>query len=165
MAYNKPSTYMILPFSQYLFSIELERSNVKSASELALTYFPLGFHWIPEHPLKSLAFYSNILTQTQSIHIRPIYCQTFVPKKIIYNSVYLNKVISEKRNGVTTFLLCKPFMVSKSLSVIMIMLMLSLNSSCIKLLIWTILGSSVLIKNILEESFLFGFPNGGLVSV
>ena len=56
-AYNKPSAYMILPFFQYLLSIELERSAVKSASELALAYFPPGFHWIHEHPLKNLAFY------------------------------------------------------------------------------------------------------------
>jgi hypothetical protein len=98
-AYNKPSAYMILPFSQYLFSIELEHSNVKSASELALSYLPHGFHWIPEHLLKSFAFYSNILTQTKSINIKPIFCQTSVPKKIIYHSVYLHKVISEKEWG------------------------------------------------------------------
>jgi hypothetical protein len=97
--YNKPSAYMVLPFSQYLFSIELERSKAKSASELALSYFPNGFHWIPEHPLKSLAFYSNILSQTKSISIKPIFCQTSVPKKIIYHSVHFYKIISEKEWG------------------------------------------------------------------
>jgi hypothetical protein len=64
-------------------------------------------------------------------------------------------VISE-RNGVT-ILLINPSKVSKSLSVIMITLMLGPNSSCIKLLIWITLGSSVLIGNILEESFPYGF--------
>jgi hypothetical protein len=97
--YNKPSAYMVLPFSQYLFSIELERSKVKSASELALSYFPNGFHWIPEHPLKSLAFYSNILSQTKSISIKPIFCQTSIPRKIIYHSVHFCKIISEKEWG------------------------------------------------------------------
>jgi hypothetical protein len=72
-AYNKPSAYMILPFSRHLFSIELEHSKVNSASELALSYFPTGFHWIPEHPLKSLAFIlifcpkQNLLLSSQSI--------------------------------------------------------------------------------------------------
>jgi hypothetical protein len=79
--YNKSSAYMTLPFSQHLFSIELERSKVKSASDLALSYFPKGFHWIPEHPLKSLAFYSNILSQTKSVVIKPIYDQFSTPRK------------------------------------------------------------------------------------
>jgi hypothetical protein len=57
-SFRKTSGYVILPFCQYLFSIELERSNVKYASNLALSYFPRGFHWIYEHPLKSLSFYS-----------------------------------------------------------------------------------------------------------
>ena len=38
--YKKPSAYVILPFSQYLFSIEINRSSAKSAGELALSYFP-----------------------------------------------------------------------------------------------------------------------------
>jgi hypothetical protein len=61
-SFKKPSSYVLLPYSQYLFSIEPERSNVKTASALALSYFPRGFHWIPKHPLKTLTFYSNILT-------------------------------------------------------------------------------------------------------
>ena len=99
MTYNKSSTYMTLPYSQHLFSIELERSKTNSASDLALSYFPTGFHWIPKHPLKTLSFYSNILSQTKSIIIKPIFCQTFVPKKIIYHSVHFCKIISEKDWG------------------------------------------------------------------
>jgi hypothetical protein len=71
--FKKPSGYVILPFCQYVFSIELEHSNVKSASNLALSYFPKGFHWIYEHPQKTLSFYSNILSQTKSVQIRPIF--------------------------------------------------------------------------------------------
>ena len=98
--FKKPSGYVLLPFSQQLFSIEPERSNVKSACALALSYFPNGFHWIPEHPLKTLTFYSNILTQTKSVVIRPIYDQIgSTPKKIIYHSVRFLKVISEKDWG------------------------------------------------------------------
>jgi hypothetical protein len=98
-AYNKPSAYMFLPFSQHLFSIDLECSKAKSARDLALSYFPKGFHWIPEHPLKSLAFYSNILSQTKPIVIKPIFYQTSVPRKIIYSSVHFHKVIFEKEWG------------------------------------------------------------------
>ena len=97
--YKKPSTYMVVPFSQHLFTIELNRSSAKSAGELALSYFPPNFHWIPEHPQKNLAFYSNILSQTKSLHFKPIFCQTSVPKKIIYHCVYFDKVISEKDWG------------------------------------------------------------------
>jgi hypothetical protein len=97
---KKLSGYVLLPFSQYLFSIEPECSNVKSASNLALSYFLNGFHWILEHPLKTLSFYSNILTQTKYVEIRPIYDQIgSTPRKIIYHSVRFLKVISEKEWG------------------------------------------------------------------
>jgi hypothetical protein len=99
-SFKKPSGYVLLPFSQYLFSIEPERSNVKTTSALALSYFPRGFHWIPEHCLKTLSFYSNILTQTKSIEIRPIYDQIgSTPKKVIYHIIRFLKVISKKEWG------------------------------------------------------------------
>ena len=43
-AFKKPSGYILLPFSQHLFSIKPEHSNVKFASNLAFSYFPNGFH-------------------------------------------------------------------------------------------------------------------------
>jgi hypothetical protein len=97
-SFHKTSGYVILPFYQYLFSIELERSNVKSASNLALSYFPRGFHWIYEHPLKSLSFYSNILTQTRSVQIGPIFDKDD-PSKVIFHRIKFFKVISEKEWG------------------------------------------------------------------
>jgi hypothetical protein len=97
-SFQKTSGYVILPFCQYLFSIELERSNVKSASNLALSYFPRGFHWIYEHPLKSLSFYSNILIQTRSVQIGPIYDKDD-PSKVIFHRIKFFKVISEKEWG------------------------------------------------------------------
>jgi hypothetical protein len=97
--FKKPSAYMVLPFSQHLFSIEMNRSSAKSAGELATSYFPPCFHWILEHPLKNLAYYSNILLQTKSIHIKPIFCLSTMPKKIIYYSVYINTPIFEKDWG------------------------------------------------------------------
>jgi hypothetical protein len=91
-SFQKTSGYVILPFCQYLFSIELERSNVKSASNLALSY------WIYEHPLKSLSFYSNILIQTRSVQIGPIYDKDD-PSKVIFHRIKFFKVISEKEWG------------------------------------------------------------------
>jgi hypothetical protein len=96
-SFRKTSGYVILPFCQYLFSIELER-YVKSASNLALSYFPRGFHWIYEHPLKSLSFYSNILIQTNSVQIGPIFDKDD-PSKIIFHRIKFFKVISEKEWG------------------------------------------------------------------
>jgi hypothetical protein len=45
-----PPIYIPLLTVQYLFSIEKNHSHNKSPKELALSYFPLDFHWIPDHP-------------------------------------------------------------------------------------------------------------------
>jgi hypothetical protein len=63
--YKKPSAYMPVPYFEHLFSIELNRSSIKSPNELALSYFPPNFHWIPEHTQKNLAFYTNILIHSR----------------------------------------------------------------------------------------------------
>jgi hypothetical protein len=89
---------MIVPYFEHLFTIEMNRSSIRSPSE-ALSYFPPNFHWIPEHPQKNLAFYTNILIQTKSLHFKAIYCQTSIPKKILYHSVYFDRVISKKDWG------------------------------------------------------------------
>jgi hypothetical protein len=56
---------MILPYSQHLFTIEMNHASIKSPIELAHSYFPQNFHWIPEHPKKTLTFYTNILKANQ----------------------------------------------------------------------------------------------------
>jgi hypothetical protein len=96
--HKKPSAYMILPYSQHLFTIEMNRASIKSPNELAQSYFLHNFHWIPEHPKKNLAYYTNILKQTKSLHFKPIYCQT-IPNKIIFHNAYIDKVLSEKDWG------------------------------------------------------------------
>ena len=160
--FKKPSAYLTFPLSQHLFSIELNRSPTLSAGELALSYFPPGFHWIPEDSSKNLAYYSNILLQIKSVHISPIFCKTTVPKKINYHSVYLNTPIPKKNWG------DHPLQAKNSMELIpqffiMIILMLGLSFSCFNLLIWIIRGSSVLIEIIVEEFFLSGLINGGLI--
>jgi hypothetical protein len=59
--YKKPSAYMVLPYFQHLFTIEMNRASIKSPKELAHSYFPRDFHWNLEHPKKNLTYYTNIL--------------------------------------------------------------------------------------------------------
>ena len=61
--YDQPSTYVVVPYFQHLFSIEMNCAFVKFPGQLALIYFPPNFHWILEHPSKNLSFYTNILLQ------------------------------------------------------------------------------------------------------
>jgi hypothetical protein len=96
--HKKSSPYMILPYSQHLFSIEMNRASIKSPIELAHSYFPQNFHWIPEHSKKTLAFYTNILKQTKSIHFKPFYCQSN-PSKLIFHHAYIDNILSEKDWG------------------------------------------------------------------
>ena len=65
--YKKPSTYMVVLYFQHLFTIEMNRSFIKSPNELAFSCFLPNFHWIPEHLQKNLAYYTNILTQNKSV--------------------------------------------------------------------------------------------------
>jgi hypothetical protein len=94
--HKKPSAYMVLPYFQHLFTIEMNRASIKSPNELAQSYFPHNFHWIPEHPKKNLTYYTNILKQTKSLHFKPIYCQSSPTKKIIFHNAYIDRVLSEK---------------------------------------------------------------------
>jgi hypothetical protein len=97
--HKKPSAYMVLPYFQHLFTIEMNRASIKSPNELAQSYFPHNFYWIPEHPKKNLTYYTNILKQTKSLHFKPIYCQTSPTKKIIFHNAYIDRVLSEKDWG------------------------------------------------------------------
>jgi hypothetical protein len=55
--YDKPSTYVVVPYFQHLFSIEMNCAYIKFLGQLALSYLPPNFHWIPENPSKKLSFY------------------------------------------------------------------------------------------------------------
>jgi hypothetical protein len=162
-SFRKTSGYVALPFPQYLFSIELERSNVKSASSLAFSYFPRGFHWIYEHPLKNLSFYSNILILTNSVQIGPIHDTLKDSSKSFFIVSNFLKLFL-KRNGVFTLPMKKNFLDLASNIIIMIILKLGPKFSYIKLPRWIILGSSLLIK-ISLGSFLCGLQTGGLIMV
>jgi hypothetical protein len=94
--YDKPSAYVVVPYYQHLFSIEMNRSHIKFPGQLALSYFPPNFHWIPKHPLKNLAYYTNILIQTKYVNFKPIYFKTSESPRLLFHSVYFYKIISEK---------------------------------------------------------------------
>jgi hypothetical protein len=68
-----PPIYVPLLTVQYLFSIEKNHPQDKSPRELALSYFPPDFYWIPENLQKNLDYYTNILFQTESIRFHPMY--------------------------------------------------------------------------------------------
>jgi hypothetical protein len=84
---DKPSAYVRLPYFQPL----------NQPSQLALAYFPPRFHWVPEHPLKDISYYTNILVETKSVHFKPIPDQKI--GKTFYMSVYFDKVLLLKDWG------------------------------------------------------------------
>jgi hypothetical protein len=90
--------YVRVSYFQHLFFVEMNRASINDPSQLAQSYFPTRFHWIPKHPLKDLTYYNNILMKTQSIHFKPIFDKTN-PTKLLYHSVYFDKIISEKDWG------------------------------------------------------------------
>jgi hypothetical protein len=94
-----PPIYISLPFSQHLFYMEKNHSHIKSPKQLILSYFPPDFRWIPEHPQKNLIYYTNILIQTKSIHIKPIFSKTFDSPKLSGSLVSITNFISEKEWG------------------------------------------------------------------
>jgi hypothetical protein len=94
---EKPSAYIRLPFFQHLFFIEIGMAPIKDPSQLAIAYFPSRFHWVPEHPLKDISYYTTILVETKSVHFKPILDQK--TGKTLYMSVYFDKVLLLKDWG------------------------------------------------------------------
>jgi hypothetical protein len=98
-----PPIYISLPSSQHLFYIEKNHSHIKSPKQLILSYFPPDFHWIPEHPKKNLVYYTNILIQTKSVHIKLIFSKTSGSPKLSGTLASLTNFISEKDWGTHLF--------------------------------------------------------------
>jgi hypothetical protein len=73
--YDKPFAYVVVPYFQHLFSIEINCAHIKFLGQLALSYFSPNFHWFPEYPTKNLSFYTNILIQTKSVNLKPLFLQ------------------------------------------------------------------------------------------
>ena len=85
---SNASHYVKKQSVQNLFSIESTRASITDPFRLATNYFPLKFHWIPEHCQKDVQYYSNILRHEKSITIKAI-SDKDNSAKIIYHSVFL----------------------------------------------------------------------------
>ena len=92
------SQYVKKQYFQNLFSIEANQASIANPLQLAKSYFPPKFHWIPEHGEKNLQYYSDFLRHEKSIVIRTIPDKND-PSKIIYHSVFLTNIILEGKWG------------------------------------------------------------------
>ena len=92
------SQYVKKQYFQNLFSIEPNRAMIKDPFKLDTYYFPLNFHWIPEHNGKILNYYSAILFHEKSIFIKSI-PDKIDKSKIIYHSVFILNIVTEEKWG------------------------------------------------------------------
>ena len=81
-----------------MFSIKSARTSITDPFRLATSYFPPKFHWIPERCYKDVQYYSDILRHENSIIITVVRDKAN-SAKIIYQSVFLNHIISEEMWG------------------------------------------------------------------
>ena len=75
-----------------LFFKEPSHPKSHTVHDLAKSYFPPGWHFIPLHPEKTITFYKDILFNHQSIVIKPIYYRTYT-SKIVYHSLYIHNFV------------------------------------------------------------------------
>ncbi|CAL9029902.1 unnamed protein product [Prunus brigantina] len=95
--FPKSSPY-VLKNTANLFILEPHIHKSMSPAQIAEHHFPTNFHYLPHSPYKSLKFYREILHETKSVEIKPIRDKTD-PTKIIYHSLYIHKVLSQKDWG------------------------------------------------------------------
>ncbi|WP_431164074.1 hypothetical protein, partial [Flagellimonas beolgyonensis] len=57
----------------HLFFIEDFMKPPNNPVKLATQFFPPGWHFIPSAPFKTLSYYKDILLQTDSVTIKPIF--------------------------------------------------------------------------------------------
>ncbi|CAL9024064.1 unnamed protein product, partial [Prunus brigantina] len=95
--YPKTSPYVFKSTSN-LFILEPHVTASLSPALIAQNHFPPGFHYLPHSPYKSLKFYREILHETKSVDIKPI-LDKIDPQKIIYHSLYIYQVLSQKSWG------------------------------------------------------------------
>lgn len=102
---NYPISSPYLPkSSQELFIIEPCINHLTNPAEIAKTYFPPNFHFIPFHPKKSLRFYRDVLLETKSVEIKPIKDKND-PKIILFHSLYIHRILSQSDWGIHPYTL------------------------------------------------------------
>lgn len=91
------------PVSEYtqshvdnLFFIEHFMKPSNNPVKLAAQYFPPGWHFVPSAPYKSLSYYKEILFQTDSVFIKPIFDRKD-ESKVIYHSLYIKQIIPQDK--------------------------------------------------------------------
>ncbi|KAM7461224.1 hypothetical protein LguiA_029345 [Lonicera macranthoides] len=91
-SYHKSFSEYVPKYKENIFLVEPHMVEREDPVSLAIQYFPHGWHFIPHAPYKSLSYYTDILFQTESILIKPIYSRDD-ETKIIYHSLYIKKLI------------------------------------------------------------------------
>jgi hypothetical protein len=142
--------FSLVYFFQHLFFVEVGMAPIKDPSQMALAFFPPRFHWVPEHPLKGITYYTNILLETKSVHFKQIPDQK-TGNKILYMRSTLTRLFFSKI-GVTTLLSLECFPILSFPTAIMIIWMPGSNSCSTKIPAIIILGLLILITNFLSET-------------
>lgn len=93
-SFTQSNSDYIVNFEVNLFFVEAFMNPKKDPVKLASLFFPSGWHFIPFAPYKSLSFYKDILIQTDSIVIKPIYDRRD-DTKVLYHSLYIKQLISQ----------------------------------------------------------------------
>lgn len=92
----RPNTSQNSPYipisQQNLFHIEPHMKFKEDPVRLAAQFFPPGWHFLPMATFKNLAYYKDILVQTESVFIKPIYDRND-SSKAIYHSLYIKQII------------------------------------------------------------------------
>ncbi|CAL2226719.1 unnamed protein product [Prunus armeniaca] len=81
--------------NSHLFILEPIYDCHSDPVAIAKDYFPLGFHYMPPSPYKSLKYYRDILIETQSVEIKPIRDRDH-PEIILYHSMYIYKILRQE---------------------------------------------------------------------
>jgi hypothetical protein len=96
--FERTSPYHAKSSSHNLFFVESDFSHLKSPEAITKAYYPSLWHFPAIHSEKSLKFYRDILFQTKSIQINPIYCKQEMTK-VIFHSLFIMKFISQSDWG------------------------------------------------------------------
>ena len=76
VSYTKTSPYVKKNPSECLFSIPFNINQEQAPEKLAKTIFPPNFHYHPTESHKTLKYYQAILSEIESISIKPLCSKT-----------------------------------------------------------------------------------------
>jgi hypothetical protein len=89
------SPYVQKAYTANLFHVKPCHSHLRNPLDIAKSFFPPKWNFIPTHPAKSVNFYRDILKHTESVTLVPIDYQFDLEKKnIAFHNCYIRKIIS-----------------------------------------------------------------------